>query len=108
MQPGSGGASAGVTFDQAPVDDAVARAWTPSPDLRFTVAPPAIENGYLRVRGTLTNAGSVEHDAIYLTGGAMFTSTNPFSVSVPLSVRPFDRPETPEVYPAPQRAVLPP
>jgi hypothetical protein len=106
-------ASPGARFED--IDDATARAWTPSPDLRAT-ASSRMEGGTLVVTATLTNTAGEERDAIYLTGGVMFASSNPLAVSVPLPVRPLPPADPsdpgsspgPEVYPAPRRAILPP
>lgn len=106
-------ASPGATFDD--VDDATARAWTPSPDLRAT-ASSRMQDGVVIVTATLTNTASEPRDAIFLTGGLMYASSNPLALDVPLPVRP-PRPADPsdpgsspgpEVYPAPRRAILPP
>ncbi|MBX3246858.1 MAG: ATP-binding protein [Myxococcales bacterium] len=58
-----------MTFEE--VDDEVARAWTPTPELRAS-ATSRVERDAIVVTVTLTNTASEPRDAIYLTGGAMF------------------------------------
>jgi len=105
QQSGAATVSAGVRFEDATTEEA--QRWTMPPGLSFEVLPPVPHGRTVEITGVLRNTGAVEVDAIYLTGGAMFRSTNPFGLEVDAPLRPIEVPETPEVYPMPRRAVLP-
>lgn len=100
----------GARVDQAPVTQEQAQAFVAADGLQLEVAPPRVDASTheVTVTGTLRNTGQTEASVVYLTGGAMFTSTNPFNVAVEARPLPFDAPSGPEVYPAPARVFLPP
>lgn len=105
QQSGAATVSPGVRFEDATSEQA--RSWTVPPGLSFEVLPPVSRGRTVEIAGVLRNTSAAEVDAIYLTGGAMFRSTNPFGLEVDAPQRPLEVPETPEVYPMPRRAVLP-
>lgn len=106
QRAGASGASPGVRFEDATTEEA--QRWAVPAGLSFEVLPPVTRGQLVEITGVLRNTSAAELEAYYLTGGLAFRSMNPFTLEVDAPLRAQEIPETPEVYPAPRRAVLPP